>query len=288
VDPGQQAIKVNPDVTDLGVVDFGTIQCSHLELTDAGRSHIRDDCYTGGIDMHAATGWVVRRNFIEGFWCSAGLSEHGIHFWRECVDTLVEENVIVDCVRGIGFGLGYGTVYGHVGGIIRNNFVTATRDELFLPPHLNEYGFDTGISLESAAGAAVYNNTVFSDDTPRSSSIEWRWDLTTAEIANNLTSHTQISRDGGVATVNTGNRTGALGAWFVDPANGDLHLTSASLPPVDGGTALDSGDCDNDHDGQLRVDNPDQGADEWGDAHQPLFVDGFELGHTLMWSSTVG
>ena len=104
IDPGQQAIKINA-VAD-GYADYGVIECSHIELTSTGRGQIRDNCYTGGIDAHAARGWVIKRNRIEGFWCPVGLSEHGVHFWRGARDTVVEQNVIVDCARGVGFGLG--------------------------------------------------------------------------------------------------------------------------------------------------------------------------------------
>ncbi len=50
IDPGQQAIKINPDGSGLGVTNNSTIECSYIELTDAGRAQIRDECYTGGID----------------------------------------------------------------------------------------------------------------------------------------------------------------------------------------------------------------------------------------------
>jgi len=53
VDPGQQAIKVNP-VEGGGYTDQGIVACSRVELTDAGRGQVRDNCYTGGIDVHAA------------------------------------------------------------------------------------------------------------------------------------------------------------------------------------------------------------------------------------------
>ena len=78
IDPGEQAIKINP-AADGTYPDDGLIACSHLELTDAGRPQIRNNCYTGGIDAHQAEGWVIRDNLIEGFWCDNGLSEHGIH-----------------------------------------------------------------------------------------------------------------------------------------------------------------------------------------------------------------
>ncbi|MCP4417341.1 MAG: hypothetical protein GY805_12020, partial [Chloroflexi bacterium] len=142
IDPGEQAIKINP-AADGMYPDDGLIACSHLELTDAGRPNIRNNCYTGGIDAHQAEGWVIRDNEIEGFWCDNGLSEHAVHLWRGCRDTLVERNVLNNNARGIGFGLvtsGVARTYSdnpcpaasggyvdHYGGIIRNNFVFANR-----------------------------------------------------------------------------------------------------------------------------------------------------------------
>ena len=228
IDPGQQAIKVNP-VAD-GYVDQGTVECSRIELTDAGRRQIRDSCYTGGIDVHQTRGWVVRRNRIEGFWCNDGLSEHGIHFWRGCRDTRVEENVIVDCARGIGFGLGAGGdgrtypddpypgigYLGHIDGIIRNNFIAAADARLFASPD----GFDTGIGLEQARGTEEVHNTVASTQTPLSSSIEWRFGNTLVAVSNNLVSHRLLPREGAQAT-RVGNLEHAPLAWFSDVASGD-------------------------------------------------------------------
>jgi hypothetical protein len=104
IDPGQQANKINPAAAN-AYPDDGVNACSHIELTDVGRPHIRNNCYTGGIDAHQAEGWVIRDNLIEGFWCENGLSEHGIHLWRGCRDTVVERNVLRENARGIGFGL---------------------------------------------------------------------------------------------------------------------------------------------------------------------------------------
>jgi hypothetical protein len=198
VDPGQQAIKVNP--ADGGYYpDNGVIACSTIELTDAGRPYIRDDCYTGGIDMHQARDWVVRDNWIEGFWCSSGLSEHGIHFWRGCRDPIVERNVLRNNARGVGFGMatdGTARTYpdnpcpeasgyiDHYGGIIRNNFIFANRAELFASTD----GYDNGISLWNACEVETYHNSVISTQAPFSS-IEWRYPNTSVDLVNNLVSH---------------------------------------------------------------------------------------------------
>ena len=95
IDPRQQAIKINPHLARTYFPDDGTIACSHIEMTDAGRSQV-SGCYTGGVDAHQAWGWTIRDNLIEGFWCDMGLSEHGIHLWRGCRDTLVERNTLRD------------------------------------------------------------------------------------------------------------------------------------------------------------------------------------------------
>jgi hypothetical protein len=289
IDPGQQAIKVNPVVD--GYVDDSTIQCCRIELTDDGRLHIRDNCYTGGIDVHQARGWVVRRNLILGFWCPSGLSEHGVHFWKCCRDTVVEDNVIGECARGIGFGLGetgscrtyaddpYPGVgfKGHIDGIIRNNFVAASRSDL----QSSGSGFDTGVGLEQAYGATVVHNTVVSTSAPRSSSIEWRFDNSVVELYNNLVSAILLERPGGQGTL-AGNLEHAPLEWFQDPSAADLHLTATASAAVDTGVGLEPGLCATDIDGQSRDSSPDVGADE----HRPdtIFEDGFESGGTGAWA----
>ncbi len=288
-DPGQQAIKINP--VSGGYADLGTIECSLIELTDTGRTQVRG-CYTGGIDAHQAWGWAIRRNRIQGFWCAEGLSEHGVHFWSSSRGTIVEENVILDCARGIGFGLGStgtsrdypdnpypGVDYvGHYDGVIRNNFITAADSRLFQ----SDSGFDTAIGLEQAHGTGIYHNSAVSTETPRSSSIEWRFENTLAEIANNLVSHTLRARDGAAASLTT-NLAGASLDWFVEPTLGDLHLTSDAAGPIDNGTSLPSGIADGDIDLEPRDDPPDAGADE---VTGLFFRDGFESASTDAWSQT--
>lgn len=292
VDPGEQAIKINP-VED-GWADNGVVQCSHIELTESGRIQIRNGCYTGGIDAHAARGWIVRRNRIQGFWCDSGLSEHGIHFWRASRDTLVEDNVIADCARGIGFGLGEqggARIYaddpypeivekGHIDGIIRNNFVAAADPGLFA----SSFGFDTGIGLEQAPGGRLLHNSVAAAEPPASSSMEWRFAGTIAEVSNNLTTHALKARDGATATL-AGNLAGVPATWFAEVARADLHLSEAGAAAVDAGVPLSPGAADFDLDGQPRDALPDVGADELADE---IFADGFEGGDASAWSSTPG
>ncbi len=271
IDPGQQAIKINPYASDAQhFPDDGVIACSHIELTDAGRAHIRDNCYTGGVDAHQALGWVIRDNLIEGFWCTSGLSEHGVHFWRGSRDTLVERNLLRNNARGVGFGLstsGTGRAYDdnpcpgasgyvdHYGGVIRNNFIFANDNDLFA----SEYGFDSGIGLWNACGARALHNTVASTQAPFSS-IEWRFDNTEVDIINNLVTHNLRDR-GGTATLSGNLQNQPLSA-FVDGAGGDLHLSAGASAAIDQVSA--PADVSDDFDGEARPLGAasDVGADE--------------------------
>lgn len=243
IDPGQQAIKINP-LPGGFYTDEGVIACSHIELTESGRGHIRDNCYTGGVDAHQARGWTVRDNRIEGFWCAAGLSEHAIHFWKGGRDTTIERNILLDNARGAGLGLvtsDDGRTYpddpcpaasGYVddyGGVIRNNFIAANNSGLFA----SEYGFDCGICLWNACNAQALHNTVFTANPDSTfSSIEWRFPNTAAQILNNLVNDTMRQRDG-AAAVQSGNLTEALVEWFVAAGSGDLHLMPAAVAAID-------------------------------------------------------
>jgi len=272
VDPGEQAVKINPGEEGY-YNDYGVIACCKIELTDAGRPHIRNNCYTGGVDAHQAWGWVIRDNVIEGFWCESGLSEHGIHFWRTCRDTLVERNILIDNARGVGFGLatsGDARTYAdnpcpgavgyvdHYGGIIRNNFVFADDSCLFS----SEYGFDCGICLWQACGAKALHNTVVSTQAPFSS-IEWRFSNTDVDITNNLLSHNLRDR-GGTARLE-GNLTNQPLSLFVEGLGGDLHLAPSATVAIDHGVSVAAGDCDGDIDNQSRPagGGRDVGADEF-------------------------
>ncbi len=42
IDPGQQAIKINPHTAKVNFTDYGTVACSTIELTDAGRAKVWD------------------------------------------------------------------------------------------------------------------------------------------------------------------------------------------------------------------------------------------------------
>jgi hypothetical protein len=270
--PAEQAVKINPSGNNDIFADYGLVACSTIELDSVGRSQVRGSCYTGGIDAHRALGWVLRDNFISGFWCPTGLAEHAIHVWTGSRDTVSERNVIHNSHRGIGYGMGEnwpnggrtypdnpcpGKAYiGHFGGIIRNNFIFADDPGLFA----SNAGFDSGIELEQVCDTKVLHNTVYSSAAPYSS-ISWRFSDTTVTMTNNLVSHNLRQRDNAQATL-AGNISGAPGSSFVDASAGDLHLAVDATAAIGTGAPVPPGDCDDDIDAEPRGAARDVGADQ--------------------------
>ena len=238
----EQMLKVSggnsssPDYSDGGV-----IQCCHFEFTNG----VGGQFYTGGIDAHKSKGWRVFSNeFYHIRSPEQRLAEHAIHFWNDCHDNIVENNTIINCDRGIGFGLGD---RGTSGGLIINNFVHTSRD--------------VGIGLETSPGTKVYNNTV--DTEPYFNSIEYRFQSTQdVHIANNLVNKSIRSRDGGASLVEY-NYTFRDHSIFKDYFNHDYHLAKAVSGITD--AALRLPELQEDIDCQFRGPNeaPDVGADEW-------------------------
>jgi hypothetical protein len=244
----EQMVKIawdanNPDAH----TDNGILENCLFEYT-AG---IGPQWYIGGIDAHRAMNWQVRNNTFRYIRSPADdVAEFAIHFWSNSENTLVENNVIVSCDRGIGFGLGD---RGHIGGTIRNNMIYHDASEGFA---------DVGIALESAWNAHVYNNTIYFDNS-YPNAIEYRWGATSGVvIANNLTNRAITSRDGGSGDVFS-NVTSASWDWFVDPASGNLRLSYAVGGVVDSGSYIDG--LTNDIDGKARPQGGgyDIGASEW-------------------------
>jgi hypothetical protein len=251
--------------------DKGRLECSLVEVTDAGRPNIETlggtSCYTGGIDAHQTRGWAVRANTFKGIWCASHLAEHAVHFWNGARDTIVERNTIIDCARGVGFGLGDGGgkvpdraydddpypgvgYIGHYGGVIRNNVIVGTSGFEF---------FDTGIELEQARGTRVLHNTVMHPESAFAS-ISYRFDNTEVLLANNLVRSLR-ERDGAAVTIQTTLETTDVNL-FEDVESDDYHLKASASAAIDQGSELD--DAGDDIDGEAHDQGPpDIGADEF-------------------------
>ena len=187
-DTGEQMIKGSYDASkkEKGT-DDGIVECSLLEYPQG----IGPQYYIGGIDIHNGKNWIVRNSIFKNIRSPDLnidlLAEHAIHFWSDSKNTVVENNLIINCDRGIGFGLGD---RGHQGGIIRTNIIY----------HNSSFG-DVGIGLENAQGTMLDNNTIyFENDYPNA--IEYRFSKSKQISIQNTKTNRQIKeRDGGQATL---------------------------------------------------------------------------------------
>ena len=256
-DTGEQMIKVSYSDTEANGSDGGLVENCSFEYT-AG---VGPQYYIGGIDAHLAANWVVRHNTFR-FIRSPGpsVAEHAVHFWSGSSNTLVEQNLVIDCDRGIGFGLGS---RGHIGGVIQNNMISH-RDLG------SDYG-DVGIELESATGTQVLHNTIYLSHASAPGGIAVRFAASSGvEIENNLV---YVASGGpavwirdGAAVSQSHNVSDAQAAWFVSTENGDLHLSSTSIAGVVDAAVASSVSDDYDGNGRPLGANADVGADETGAA----------------------
>ncbi len=247
-DSFEQLIKITGNDNNIVTSNDGLIENCLFRYT-AG---IGPQFYIGGIDAHHAKNWTVRNNVFRDIASpSQFVAEHAVHFWDGSADNIVENNIIIDCDRGVGFGLRQSGNLSNTGGIIRNNFV-------YHSGKANHTFADVGIALDESSDSLVYNNTVILKS-GFSWNIEIRFPESTGnQVFNNLTNGTILERSGATATINN-NITDIDDDIFTALEDGDLHLNAAVIGIVDAGTNVaDLSDLD----GEPRVNN-DIGADEF-------------------------
>jgi hypothetical protein len=247
VDAGQQFIKSNPD--DLGKGnDSGIVEYTVFEFTATSR-----DGYSKAIDIHGATGWIIRHNLFRNIRAPEGiLNGPAVLAWRGSRDTVVDANTFINCQREIVIGAETVTPNSHEGGRVSNNFIY--RDA-------GLFG-DAAVSVWDSPDTRVVHNTILLSRT-YPTAIEYRFpDTTGVIVANNLTDTAIIAREGASAVVE-GNVTTATPALFVDAVAGDLHLQPAALSLLPAGVNLDMDAQATDWDGDPRpAASPDIGADQ--------------------------
>lgn len=268
-DAGEQILKVpasdGADHSDNGLVEGCLFEYS------AG---VGPRYYIGGIDVHRGRDWVVRKNIFRFIRSpDASIAEHAVHFWNDSRNTLVEQNLIITCDRGIGFGLG---ISSHTGGIIRNNMIYHDGSLISGMPGQD----DVGISLETSPDTHVYNNTIFFDSS-YPNAVEYRFAATSGLlIANNLTNRRIMERNSATAILQT-NVTEASGDWFKDAASGNLHLAYDVQQVIDQGSALAGIVDDFDEEARPQGGGIEIGADEISgcaaDLDEDTDVDGRDL-----------
>jgi len=165
--------------------DEGVIRNSVFEYT-AG---IGPQFYIGGIDMHGGSGWMIRDNVFRNIASPSGqVAEYAIHLWGNSADNTVENNLIIDSDRGIGFGMGADSARGNRGGVIRGNTI--------LHGNTSHPFSDVGIALESSPGTQVLDNLILLEH-GYPAAIEYRFPSTTGVLIEGNRSNRRVRRRDG-------------------------------------------------------------------------------------------
>jgi hypothetical protein len=238
-----------------GFARGGSIRYCHFENTKIPPADwLFGGNYISGIDMMALDGWVISDNVFRNIKGRTGSARAAIFVWVRSKNVTVERNLIIDCDRGVAFGNPSASTsqvtageYHVQGGICRNNFI--------LP------GPDAGIELWWVDDVKIYNNTVWRHD-ESGRGIRFGSRNRGVHIANNLVRGAIMrSGDGPEPDVRIENNViGRLENYFMDPAHGDLRLTSQAVEALKTGIYLP--DVTEDFDGHPRGARPDIGAAE--------------------------
>lgn len=249
----EQMLKWSFDTKDTSKwSDNWVIECSKFYYT----SNYWPQYYIGWIDVHNWKNWIVRNNSFRNIRSpESNLAEHAIHFWSNSENTLVENNIIVNCDRWIWFGL---WDKWHKYWVIRNNFI-----------YHDSTRWDVWIWLENSEGTKVYNNTIYQKHN-YGNAIEYRFSNSkNIEIINNLTNKNIASRDNWSATISN-NITNVDSSFFNNIDNLDFSLKSIAKNIIDLWKNLDLVKYD------LFWNTRDSKTDIWA----------YEYGYINSWSNT--
>jgi hypothetical protein len=209
-DAYEQLLKVSYNNKTKVSSDYGLIENCDFTYT-AG---IGPQYYIGGIDVHGGHSWVVRKSHFQGIASpDSKIAEHAIHFWNNTKNILVEDNTIVNCDRGIGFGM---QRRANIGGIIQNNLILHSAN--------NHPNADVGIILEESPATKVLNNKIYLAHN-YNNAIEYRFSSTKdVEISGNLTNKSIRKRDGASAVLSNNTRSKELSDFLTEKQTLSLKL----------------------------------------------------------------
>jgi hypothetical protein len=216
--------------------------------------------YVGGMDVMGAKGWVIAHNVFINIHGRTGGARGAIFMWNDTTDCLIEGNIMINCDRGICLGNGHRKKdktgkpilpIHDTRMLVRNNFICG--DE----------GFDVGILCEFTQDCKIVNNTVHDVRNRSRRAIRIVQDNDGLLVKNNIMSGRKIRVEKYTGTIKIENNLETFAPdYFVDPKNGDLHLTEKATGAIDKAEPMK--EVETDIDGAPRGDKPDLGADEFG------------------------
>ncbi len=205
--------------------------------------------YIGGIDVMYAKNWVISDNVFVNIRGRTREGRGAIFMWFDSQDCVIERNIIIDCDAGICLGNPHradGIKIHCRRCVVRNNFITRATEGGIVPVYTQD--------------CKILNNTIHEPDSRLGRLIRIVFDNDGLLVANNLLSGPKIRNesDSDIRFIN--NLEKDLTSVFVNPSQGNLHLTARALDAINKGETLSyvTGDID----GEACEDKPDIGADE--------------------------
>ncbi len=226
----------------------GCVRNCYFENTKVPLSNwIYEGNYISAIDMTCLEDWTFSDNKFVNIKGASGGGRAAIFIWVESRNIVVKRNVIIGCDRGIALGnptnsSSYADI--HVSeGLCCNNFVSDQAD--------------SAIELAWVQNIKVYNNTCWRPD-DHGRGIRCIERVQNTRLANNLVRGKLELVEGCEGTHNCVH---AAKEYFVQPEQGDLHLTSLAEGALGKGISLP--EVKDDIDKFPRKQVPDIGAAEY-------------------------
>jgi uncharacterized protein YfaT (DUF1175 family) len=254
LDIATRAIKGTASGDRKHVVGGSVRFCTFENTKSMDPSWLYNGNYVSAIDMMYLKDWTFSDNVFRNIKGASGGARGAIFIWNQSRNITVERNLFIGCDRAIAFGnpsepTNYEAGTLHIyDGVIRNNFIVVGTS----PRTTNT----KGIEIVWVDNVQVHHNTIYAPN-PQSPAIHAFQKIHRLHLANNLM-RGRFETEGDVRA--EGNVVGELTDYFVNLAEGDLHLTERAVDALDKGVPQPS--VTEDMDGDKRSSHPDVGADE--------------------------
>lgn len=205
--------------------------------------------YIAGIDVMYAKDWIISDNVFVGIQGRTQEGRGAVFLWFDAQGCTVERNIIIDCDVGLQLGNPHRAdrvQYHCVGCTARNNFITRAPE--------------AGIVTVYTKDCKILHNTIHDPQSRLGRLIRTVFTNDGLLIANNLLSGPGMRNESDSEIKLVNNLIKDMNSAFVDPTQGNLHLTPAAVEAIDRGEVLPEAGAD--IDGQRRDTKPDIGADE--------------------------
>jgi hypothetical protein len=205
--------------------------------------------YVAGIDVMFAKDWIISDNVFVGIQGRTYEGRGAIFIWHDSQDCVIERNIIIDCDVGLQLGNPHRPSeiqYHCLRFMARNNFITRAPE--------------AGIVTVYTKDCKILNNTIHDPQSRLQRLLRTVFTNDGLLFTNNLLSGPGIRNESESEITFLNNLIRDVTDYFIDPAQGNLHLKDTAIDAVDKGIVRE--EVVEDIDRKPRGAKPDIGADE--------------------------